>query len=713
MKRNLLLIVSLIFTSFGFMNAQNALNFDGSNDVVQTTFSGVLGSTDRTFEAWINVSTTAPSSNLTITDYGLNAVGSRNTFLVDGNRGIRFVSGGTNANISSSTGVVTAGQWTHVAFVMDNGTGFLYVNGVQVGTGSLTTVNTPSGNANLTIGQRVSGGSIPFSGSIDEVRIWDVARTPAEIMANMNSELCSYPSSLAAYYKLNQGIAAGNNAGLTNVIDEIANTATANNFAMTGAVSNWVSGAAISSTVPFDLGVTLDTLTQTISSNDTSSNVRYQWYDCLTNSILVGDTNRTYSLRSAGMYSVILSNGNCIDTTACVSTTFTPGIPGEALHFDGIDDYVQTTFPGVLDSANRTFEAWINVSTTAPSSNLTILDYGLNAIGSRNTFIINAGRAIGFISGGTNANISSTAGIITAGQWAHVAFVLDNGTGYLYLNGNQVGTGSLSSVNTPSGNADVTIGQRVSGGSIPFAGIIDEVRIWDVARTPSEIMANMNLGYCGPTAGLVAYYDMDNGVAGGDNTSITKVFNSINSGDGFLTNFALTGTSSNFDTSGINISLPLIDTTINQSGLNLMANDSTADAYQWFDCMNNLTLTSDTLRSFSATANGDYAVILSKNGCVDTSNCISIMTVGLDDLDFKNNFTLSQNPVNEQFVLINNNGIQVDTYLRSVSGRLVDTKQKVQKERIEFNTGRLTSGIYILSIIGNDGSSTNIKIVKR
>lgn len=35
--------------------AQNALNFDGSNDYVQTTFAGVTGTTPRTFEAWIYV----------------------------------------------------------------------------------------------------------------------------------------------------------------------------------------------------------------------------------------------------------------------------------------------------------------------------------------------------------------------------------------------------------------------------------------------------------------------------------------------------------------------------------------------------------------------------------------------------------------------------------------------------------------------------------
>jgi hypothetical protein len=108
-------------------SAQNGLNFDGSNDIVQTNYTGVLGSPDRTFEAWVFVSSSAPALNLAILDYGLNAVGSRNTFLISGSRGLSFISGGTNANIGTAASTVPLNQWVHVAFVMDNSTGYLYI----------------------------------------------------------------------------------------------------------------------------------------------------------------------------------------------------------------------------------------------------------------------------------------------------------------------------------------------------------------------------------------------------------------------------------------------------------------------------------------------------------------------------------------------------------------------------------------------------------
>ena len=242
-----LLIVMLFGTSSSF--AQNALYFDGSNDLVQTNYGGVTGSANRTFEAWIFVSSSAPASNLCITDYGLNAVGSRNTFYVSGTRQLGFISGGTNANISTAQNVVPENQWVHVAFVLNSGTGYLYVDGVQEGTGSLTTVNTPSTGLDVRVGQRVTGGSILFNGVIDEVRIWSVARTLAEIQADMNAELCGAQSNLELYLKLNQGTAGGNNAGITSALDNSGNayTGTLTNFALTGATSNWVNGAGIAS----------------------------------------------------------------------------------------------------------------------------------------------------------------------------------------------------------------------------------------------------------------------------------------------------------------------------------------------------------------------------------------------------------------------------------------------------------------------------------
>ena len=168
MLRKIISVLIIVFVSVQ-IQAQKSMKFDGTNDNIQTNYKGVRGDTNRTFEAWINVPSSAPNRNLVIMDYGRNAVGSRNTFLVNTSRGLSFTSGGTNANMGTSANAVPLNRWVHVAFVLNNGTGYMYVDVIQVATSNLSTVNTPTSGTytNLRIGYRVPGGSTLYFGGIN------------------------------------------------------------------------------------------------------------------------------------------------------------------------------------------------------------------------------------------------------------------------------------------------------------------------------------------------------------------------------------------------------------------------------------------------------------------------------------------------------------------------------------------------------------------
>ena len=72
------------------------------------------------------------------------------------------------------------------------------------------------------------------------------------------------------------------------------------------------------------------------------------------------------------------------------------------------------------------------------------------------------------------------------------------------------------------------------------------MRIWNVARSQAQIQANMDNAIA-PQAGLVAYYKLDHGVAGGTNTGLTAAIDSSgNIRNGALNTFALMGTTSNW-----------------------------------------------------------------------------------------------------------------------------------------------------------------------
>jgi hypothetical protein len=114
-------------------------------------------------------------------------------------------------DFASASGVLTLNEWQHVAASFtQNGGVKLYRNGVEVplfATG-LSTYPILSNDQALTIGGHFEY-LRNFMGSIDEVRVWNVARSAAEINAHQNSAICDTPASLVANYSFNE---AGNTA---------------------------------------------------------------------------------------------------------------------------------------------------------------------------------------------------------------------------------------------------------------------------------------------------------------------------------------------------------------------------------------------------------------------------------------------------------------------------------------------------------------------
>ncbi len=108
--------------------------------------------------------------------------------------------------------------WTHIALVVDDLDVKFYINGELANSTLVSGTNgigfQPSGQP-LNIGAyHTEGGSFvgtPKS-NIDEVRIWHVARTQAQIQENMNNELAGDENGLVAYYKMNE---SGNGGGIT------------------------------------------------------------------------------------------------------------------------------------------------------------------------------------------------------------------------------------------------------------------------------------------------------------------------------------------------------------------------------------------------------------------------------------------------------------------------------------------------------------------
>jgi Concanavalin A-like lectin/glucanases superfamily len=169
-------------------------------------------------EAWVNYS----GSNVTILDKGdYDFLWSINPNINSSQMGFYTKNTGT---WSYSTGIVPQNTWTHVAITLNAGTLTFYINGVASGTASVTF---SQDNQPMNIGRQQPTACVCnyFNGTMDELRLWNVVRPPAQILTNMNSTIPTNSAGLVAYYKFDESTGTttadatsnGNNGTLVNI----------------------------------------------------------------------------------------------------------------------------------------------------------------------------------------------------------------------------------------------------------------------------------------------------------------------------------------------------------------------------------------------------------------------------------------------------------------------------------------------------------------
>lgn len=179
----------------------DALNFvKTSNQYVSVPHSASinLGAT-FTMEAWVRYS----GPNSTIIDKGnYNFLWSLNANS-NGNK-MGFYTRNTGAWVYS-TGIVPENTWTHVAITLSAGTLTFYINGVAAGASNPVTFSQDGLEMNIGRQQPTFCVCNHFNGTMDELRIWNVVRTQAQIQGNSNNTIPTNSAGLVAYYKFDEG----------------------------------------------------------------------------------------------------------------------------------------------------------------------------------------------------------------------------------------------------------------------------------------------------------------------------------------------------------------------------------------------------------------------------------------------------------------------------------------------------------------------------
>jgi hypothetical protein len=130
--------------------------------------------------------------------------------LGDGSPGsLRFFHRSMNTIITDSpSGTISANVNCHVAVVFDAtaDTVTMYIDGVQVAqtTGQTNAIVGNSNSLAVGAGPDDPSGNKNFKGFIRDIRIWDVARSQAQIIANMKATLTGSESGLVGYWKFDE-----------------------------------------------------------------------------------------------------------------------------------------------------------------------------------------------------------------------------------------------------------------------------------------------------------------------------------------------------------------------------------------------------------------------------------------------------------------------------------------------------------------------------
>ncbi len=154
-----------------------------------------------------------------------------------------------------------------------------------------------------------------------------------------------------------------------------------------------------------------------------------------------------------------------------------------------------------------------------------------------------------------------------------------------------------------------------------------------------------------------------------------------------------------------------IDAGVTQSGAVLTASLSGA-TYQWINCgTGNSPIGGQTAQSFTATATGSYAVIVTSGGCSKTSVCtnITISATGIGEHEALAGLQLYPNPGTGLYTL--SVPEHAELIVSNVIGEIL-LKQALTKGDNNLNLERYPDGIYSVHVIAN-GRSAVVKVVKQ
>jgi len=178
--------------------------------------------------------------------------------------------------------------------------------------------------------------------------------------------------------------------------------------------------------------------------------------------------------------------------------------------------------------------------------------------------------------------------------------------------------------------------------------------------------------------------------------------------------FTATDGSGNTAICTFDVTVNSVDTSVTTSGVNSISANATGATYQWLDCNNgNAIITGATNQTYAINFSGNYAVEVTQNGCVDTSSCYLVISVGIEELGASNNWVLYPNPTSRNVTLdLNKTLVNIQISIIDITGKEIYSINNVKINKLEINTQHFSKGVFFVKI-QSENQQKVIKLIRK
>jgi len=169
---------------------------------------------------------------------------------------------------------------------------------------------------------------------------------------------------------------------------------------------------------------------------------------------------------------------------------------------------------------------------------------------------------------------------------------------------------------------------------------------------------------------------------------VTTVTFTLDDGNGNSNQYSLTVTHQEVE-----------DIVVTQTDGTLSASAPSGGSFQWINCDGNTIIEGATSSSFVPDGSGEYAVILTQNGCSDTSECYSVTVSGLGDRAINLDYKVYPNPAHD-YVTLDMIHEQTNASIKvvDITGKVIYTEELERFIKTDLDLSSFKEGMYFLHI---------------